>query len=137
MPESRPCGGKGSSEARLAADAFPLSARKGSNSKTNVFITSNRSAGQGILPQGGVSACSGNSGPRPTEISHFTKVPATPQWSCRPTITQWRVRPSCQPWTPRLQARARPLNHQPANPCLVGWTLRLTEPTPLDDKCAF
>lgn len=120
----------GEPRGQAATAAFPPSARKGSNSKTNVFITPNRSTGQGILPLGGVSVCSGNSGRRPAEISHFTKVPATLQWSCRPSITQWResslpaspgdtgTRPepgpqtSSQP-TPATGGRALRLSHSP------------------------
>lgn len=72
-------------QGQAAADAGPPSARKGSNAKQMYLsLPTAPLSGQGILPQGGVSACSGNSGRRPTETSQFTKVPATPQGPAGP-----------------------------------------------------
>ena len=119
----------GEQRGQAAAAAFPPSARKGSNSKTNVFITPNRSTGQGILPLGGVSVCSGNSGRRPAEISHFTKVPATLQWSCRPSITQWRE--SSLPASPGdtgTRPEPGPQTTSQPTPATGGRALRLSHP---------
>lgn len=119
----------GEQRGQAATAAFPPSARKGSNSKTNVFITPNRSTGQGILPLGGVSVCSGNSGRRPAEISHFTKVPATLQWSCRPSISQWRE--SSLPASPGdtgTRPEPGPQTSSQPTPATGGRALRLGHP---------
>ena len=119
----------GEQRGQAATAAFPPSARKGSNSKTNVFITPNRSTGQGILPLGGVSVCSGNSGRQPAEISHFTKVPATLQWSWRPSITQWRQ--SSLPASPGdtgTRPEPGPQTASQPTPATGGRALRLSHP---------
>lgn len=130
---SRLCWGAGCAKAweqqgQAAADAVPPSARKGSNAKQMYLsLPTALLSGQGILPQGGVSACSGNSGRRPTEISHFTKVPAAPQGPAGPAAGSGKPGLAAGP----RDTGSRPFRHRPANPTTVGWTLRFSEPSPL------
>lgn len=63
-------------EAKVGSDAGPANARKGSNSKTNIFLTSNCSEGQGILPQGGAPASRGTVAGSQGKFT-FPNVPAT------------------------------------------------------------
>lgn len=104
--------------------------------KTNVFITSNRSTGQGILPQGGVSACSRNSGRQPRGQRKFHISPRFLPLCSSPAGPASHGGQFGLPASPRdTGSRPEPdpeVTSQPT-PATAGQMLRLSEPSPLGD----